>query len=235
MPVTPISERGYANPGLLTDTDWLAAHLADPDLRLIDTRGVQQYEAGHIPGAVSLAAYGSIPRADNGDMGSPAEFTALAAHLGIDADSDVVVYDAPGAQMGIVAWAFLYFGHTRVQVLDGGFQKWTSEGRPVSTSPGSYRAGSFDAQPDDELFCSLEQAKVAHGNPRTIFWDVRTQAEYDGSETRNNARPGHIAGAVHLEWTELLDPETGTFKPAHELKQLLGSRGITPESEISCY
>ena len=74
-----------------------------------------------------------------------------------------------------------------------------------------------------------------HGSPNTVFWDVRARGEYDGTDARDNARPGHIAGAVHLEWTELLDPETRTFKPAAELRSLLSSRGITPESEINCY
>jgi thiosulfate/3-mercaptopyruvate sulfurtransferase len=74
-----------------------------------------------------------------------------------------------------------------------------------------------------------------HGSPDVVFWDVRAAGEYDGSDARNNARPGHIAGAVHLEWTELLDPDTRTFKTAAELRNLLGSRGITPESEIDCY
>jgi thiosulfate/3-mercaptopyruvate sulfurtransferase len=184
---------------------------------------------------VNLAAHGGIPRAENGDMGEPDAFSALAASLGVEAGSTVVVYDAPGAQMGMAAWAFMYYGHTNVQVLDGGFDKWTSEGRPTSTEPGSYPAGSFQAQPVEDLFCSLDHAKSVHGAPNTIFWDVRREGEYDGSEALNNARPGHVAGAVHLEWTELLDPETKTFKPAAELRYLLALRGITPESEIECY
>jgi thiosulfate/3-mercaptopyruvate sulfurtransferase len=147
----------------------------------------------------------------------------------------VVVYDAPGAQMGAVAWAFSYYGHADVRVLDGGYEKWTSEGRPTSTIPGSYPAGSFEAQIVEDIFCSLDHAKSAHGSAGTVFWDVRRTGEYDGSEALNNPRPGHIAGAVHLEWTDLLDPETKTFKSAAALRALLESRGITPESEIDCY
>jgi thiosulfate/3-mercaptopyruvate sulfurtransferase len=235
LPAAPISERGYANPGLLAETGWLEERLDDLSLRLIDTRPAQQYEAGHIPGAVNLAAYGGIPRADNGDMGTPEAFSHLARALGVSADSTVVVYDAPGAQMGMAAWAFLYYGHTDVRVLDGGFEKWTAEGRPDATAPGAYDEGGFEAQVVEELFCSLDHARGVHGAPGTVFWDVRRPGEYDGSEPGNNARPGHIAGAVHLEWTELLDPDTKTFRPAPELRALLESRGITPESEIECY
>jgi thiosulfate/3-mercaptopyruvate sulfurtransferase len=235
MPSLPVSERGYANPTLLVETDWLQAHLDDPDLRLIDTRSAEVYAAVHIPGAVNLAAYGGVPRAANNDMGSEQAFSALAGQLGVSADSKVVVYDAPGAQMGAVAWAFQYFGHERVQVLDGGFKKWTSEGRETSTIAGSYAQGHFEARMVEEIYCSLDHARSAHGSANTIFWDVRRDGEYYGSEPLNNPRPGHIAGAVHLEWTELLDAETGSFKAAPELRSLLQSRGITPESEINCY
>jgi thiosulfate/3-mercaptopyruvate sulfurtransferase len=120
-------------------------------------------------------------------------------------------------------------------MLDGGFEKWTSEGRPTSTEPGGYPASRFQAEIVDDLYCSLDHAKARHGSSGAIFWDVRTQAEYEGSQAGNNARPGHIPRAVHLEWTELLDPDSRTFKPAQELRELLGSRGITPESEIECY
>jgi thiosulfate/3-mercaptopyruvate sulfurtransferase len=235
MPATPIDQRGYANSGLLVDTGWLEQRLTDPDLRLLDTRSAQLYDEGHIPGAINLAAFGAIPRAENGDMGTPEAFTALARQLGVSANSKVVVFDAPGAQMGMAAWAFLYYGHTNVSVLDGGFEKWTAESRPVTTDPGAYPDGDFQAQLVEDLFCSLDHARGVHGKPQTVFWDVRRPGEYDGSDALNNSRPGHIAGAVHLEWTELLDPETKTFKPAAELRILLESRGITPESEIECY
>jgi thiosulfate/3-mercaptopyruvate sulfurtransferase len=235
MPVTPIAERGYAQPALLADTDWLAAHLNDPKLRLIDTRSAQLYDAGHIPGAVNLAAYGGIPRAANADMGTPDEFSRLAAALGVSADSSVVVYDAPGAAMGMAAWAFSYYGHTQVHMLDGGLAKWSAEGRPLSTAAGGYPAGSFAASPVEDLYCSLDHARSAHGGAGKLFWDVRSRAEYEGTQAGNNARPGHIPGAVQLEWTELLDPESRTFRPAAELRDLLAARGITPESEIECY
>jgi thiosulfate/3-mercaptopyruvate sulfurtransferase len=235
MPVLPINERGYANPQLLVDTEWLAGHLDDPALRLIDARSPQLYGESHIPGAVSLAAAGGIPRAENGDMGTADAFTQVARALGVDAGSRVVIYDAPGAQMGMAAWGFLYYGHTQVSVLDGGFEKWTSEGRPTSSEPGSYPAGRFEAELVEELFCSLDHARSVHGSPGTVFWDVRREAEYTGEEGVNNPRTGHVPGAVHLEWTELLDPETRTFRPGPELRAMLGERGITPESEIDCY
>src|SRR6478672_7085547 len=170
MPALPVSERGYANPGLLTETGWLADHLDDASLRLIDTRSAELYDAGHIPGAVSLAAAGSIPRDANGDMGTPEAFSELAQALGINTDATVVVYDAPGAQMGMMAWSLQYYGFEHVQMLDGGFAKWTAEGRPGSTEAGRYPRGNFEAHLVEELFCSLDRAKSVVGSPNTVFW-----------------------------------------------------------------
>ena len=235
MPVTPISERGYANPQLLVDTGWLGTHLDDGDLRLIDVRSAELYGASHIPGAVNLAAHGGIPRAANGDMGTEDEFNRLAREIGVHPDSAVVIYDAPGAQMGAAAWGFMYFGHTNVRVLDGGFAKWLAEGRTTTDQTGVYPEGSFQAHIVEELFCSLDHARSVHGTSGTIFWDVRRPGEYDGTEGVNNPRTGHVPGAIHLEWTELLDPESRTFRAASELRPLLESRGITPEAEIECY
>ena len=236
MPVTPVSQRGYANPQFLSESDWLAEHLDDPSVRIIDSRPQQQYDEGHIPGAVSLPAHGNVPRTENGDMGSPEDFARLAGELGVSSESTVIVYDAPGAAMGAAAWAFMYYGHPDVRVLDGGFHKWSSEGRPTSTQPGAYPRAEFNATVVEEIYCSLDSAKSSHGSAGTLFWDVRSQAEHEGSaQVGNNPRSGHIPGAIHLEWTELLDPETKTLKPGDELRQLLSSRGITPESEINAY
>jgi thiosulfate/3-mercaptopyruvate sulfurtransferase len=235
MATTPVTERGYAHPELLAESAWLAERLGQPQLRIIDTRSQELYAQGHIPGAVSLTALGGIPREANGDMAGPERFTDLARRLGVSADSEVVVYDAPGAQMGMAAWAFTYYGHPNVRILDGGFEKWQREGRPVSTQDFTYPEGDFEAQPIEDLYCSLDHAREVHGSAGTIFWDVRSRDEYEGKAARGNPREGRIPGAVHLEWTELLDPDTKTLKPAGELRSLLQSRGITPESEIDCY
>ena len=238
MVVAPVSDRGYARPELLAETGWLADHLADANLRIIDTRAEPLYREAHIPGAASLVTAGGISRADNGDMMEPEAFARLAGSLGIGPDTTVVVYDAPGAAMGMLAWSLLYYGHPDVRMLDGGFAKWTSEGRPVSTETSIYPPATFEPGLVEELYCSLDHAKQSLGEAGTIFWDTRTPAEYEGkAPTGPNApaRLGHLPGAIHLEWIELLDPETRVFKPAAELRTLLESRGITPESEIDCY
>ena len=88
-----------------------------------------------------MDGFGNIPRAENGDMGSPAEFARLAGGLGIDNDTTVIVYDTPSQRMGMVAWAFLYYGHADVRILDGGIAKWLAEGRALDTQLTRVAAG----------------------------------------------------------------------------------------------
>ncbi len=238
MSIIPIHQRGYTHPELLAETDWLGQHLDDPNVRIVDARPPQQYAAGHIPSAVNLSGFGGIPRAANGDMADPKDFARVAGSLGIGNDATIVVHDAPSQMMGMVAWAFLYYGHQDVRLLDGGYHKWTQERRPVSTQAASYPQTIFSAKPVDAIYCSLSEAKSAHGRPQTVFWDTRSQAEYQGTAAAFGEPPprlGRIPAAIHLEWVELLDPATKTLKPAAELRALLESKGITPDCEISTY
>jgi thiosulfate/3-mercaptopyruvate sulfurtransferase len=158
--MTPsVAERGYAHPELLADTEWLAGQLDNPRIRIVDARGEKDYVEGHITGAVHLDGFGSgIPRAENGDMGSPEEWATRIGGLGISNEHTVVVYDAPSQRMGMVAWTFLYFGHQDVRILDGGVTKWVAEGRPLETQTPSPTSATYEARPDEAVYCSLEQA-----------------------------------------------------------------------------
>jgi thiosulfate/3-mercaptopyruvate sulfurtransferase len=238
MSVIPVNQRGYTNPQLLAETDWLAEHLDNPNVRIVDARPPQQYDPGHIPGAVNLPGTNGIPRTPDGEMASPEEFSLIAGRLGIRNGGTIIVYDIPNQHMGLVAWAFLYYGHQDVRLLDGGFEKWSREGRPVSTKTPSYPQSIFNAQPVDAIYCSLSHAKASHGRPETVFWDTRSLAEFHGAGEGHGKpppRPGHIAGAAHLDWSELIDPEAKTFKPAAELRVLLESKGITPDLQVNTY
>ena len=237
MQPLPIRDRGYAHPELLAETDWLADRLPDPKLRVIDARGPDQYATNHLPGAVNLSGFGGIPRAANGDMADPDEFASVAGNLGISNDMTVVVYDDPSQTMGMIAWAFLYYGHMDVRILDGGLAKWSRENRPTSTQVVDYPHATFVPKPREALYCSLSHAKVAVNQPNTVLWDTRSLEEFEGTRAGFGppVRMGRIPGAVHLEWSDLFDQDTKTLKPANELHVLLASRGITPESEIDTY
>ena len=238
MSPLPIADRGYANPELLADTTWLVQCISDENVRVIDARSPKDYAESHLPGAVNLSGFGGIPRDSSGDMAEPAKFEAVARALGINDDTIVVVYDAPSQMMGTVAWGFLYYGHQRVHILDGGLANWISEGNPISQDFPEYPYGNFTATPDNNTYCSLSNAKQAIYDSDSIFWDTRSLPEYQGATSVMDVpllRQGHIPGAVHLEWKELFDEEHKTLKPANELRALLEAHGITPAYEVNTY
>src|SRR5262249_57728049 len=107
--LVPVSQRDYARPELLTETEWLARYLNNPKVRIIDARSPQQYSAGHIPGAVNLTGFTAIPRAANQDMAAPHEFNRGAGNLGISQDMTEGVYETPPQRMGVVSVGFLYY------------------------------------------------------------------------------------------------------------------------------
>ena len=239
----PVADRGYARPELLAETGWLAEHLDDPGVRVVDARPPDQYGEGHVPGAVNLPGMQVYGADGSFEISGPEEFRVVARSIGVGDDTTLVVYDQAGPPAGRVAWAFLYYGHADARLLDGGIPKWTAEGRALSTDappPPAADAGSasaFTPHPQDGLYCGLDLAKGSVGRPGAVLWDVRSSEEYDGSNTRGNpeGRSGHLPGAVHLEWSALIDPESRTLKPAAELRALLAGVGITPESEVVCY
>jgi thiosulfate/3-mercaptopyruvate sulfurtransferase len=233
----PVSDRGYARPELLAETDWLESHLDDSDLRIIDARSPENYGAGHIPGAVNLFAMRLYGSGGSVELPDAEEFSQIMGGLGVGDDTSVVVYDGSGPTAGRVVWALWHYGHMNTRFLDGNVTKWMRESRSLSTEAASSAAATFTSRPTEGLYCGLDHAKDSVGKPGTIIWDVRSPGEYDGSEARTNPpdRAGHLPGAVHLEWTELLDPESKTLKSATDLQTLLGSRGITPESEVISY
>src|SRR5688572_25696958 len=156
-----VSERGYAHPELLADTEWLAGQLENPAIRIVDARGEKEYAESHIAGAVHLDGFGSgVPRAANGDMGSPEDWASRIGGLGIGNEHTVVVYDTPSQRMGMVAWTFLYYGHQHLRILDGGVTKWLGEGRPLEPRQSKWPAVTYLASPNEALYCSLEQAKA---------------------------------------------------------------------------
>jgi thiosulfate/3-mercaptopyruvate sulfurtransferase len=167
----------------------------------------------------------------------PDRFAAACRSLGISDDSQVVAYDN---NLSLYAarfwWVLNYYGHTNVKVLDGGWRRWASEGRPVSFAASDpVSAGKFTPRTDSSLLGTLEQVRAACALGGSVIWDVRTGGEYDGSVSRRGLRPGHIPGAVSLEWADLMDRETHRFKPLAEIRRMLDHRGITPDRAVFAY
>ena len=228
-------EGGYKHSEFLADPEWLAGHLDDENLRVVDTDVEAAYQRGHIPGAVLIPDnYEKDPSTDRVHILPPEKFARLMESLGIGDDTLVVAYDnSQSLYAARLWWALRYYGHTEVKVLNGGWRKWVTEGRQISFDRPQVRPGlRFSAKPDDPLIITTEGLKERYDIPDVVVWDVRSRGEYLGGNTRNNRRPGHIPGATHLEWLEMIDKETHTFKLAGEMRRILESNGISPEKEV---
>lgn len=233
-------EMQYAHPEVLVDTQWLADHLADPTVRIVEVDMAVRPEATHIPGAVFWGIFEDLVEPDLRLRLDPEGFGRLMGRSGITNEMTVVAYGSYPGTGAWIFWLLKLFGHGDVRVLNGGMQKWQAEGRPLtaelaSFEPVDYRAGALDAS----LRALGQEVRAAMDDPKVVLLDGRTQAEFRGEvyldqPPQAGERAGHIPGAVHLEHTLTLNPD-GTFKSADELRELLVSRGVTPEREVIPY
>lgn len=225
----------YARPELLAEPDWLLQHLDDPGVRIIDCAVLEAYRRAHIPGAVHLPVHYYIkeagpPGADHGTfVMPPGEFEALMGRLGVSNDTLVVTYDDNNALVAARLWWVLnYYGHTRVKVLNGGWHRWLTEGRPITFHATRPNPASFTARPNPALIADAEYLKAHIGDPTCQVLDARTDGEWDGTNDRGNRRVGRVPGAKHLEWIRFVETaDTRRFLPAEEIERLLAEAGFT--------
>jgi thiosulfate/3-mercaptopyruvate sulfurtransferase len=226
----------YAHPEQLVETDWVAAHAADANVRIVDMRQAG-YPAGHVPGAVYLSPVAiRDAKAPPTFLPTPAAFEQLMAQLGISDSTRVVVYDERG---GIYAarlwWILTYFGHRNVALMNGGWIKWTAEKRPTSQDAVSPPAGRFTAHPHPELVATAADVVAAIKQPGVRIVDARTAAEIEGRDLRGIKRGGFIESSVPVYWEDLLDPQAKTFKSADEIRRLYEERGVLPSQQVIAY
>ena len=230
----------------LVSTDWLAAHLDDPKVRVVDASfkmpGIlplpkDDYVAAHIPGAVffdvdAVSDHGNpLPHM----FPSAEQFGRDVGGLGIGNDDTVVVYDAGGWVAGPRAWwMFLSYGHDRVRVLDGGLKKWRAEGRPVQSGAVTPDPVTFKASFDPERVRNIQQMidNVAGGAEQVI--DARSGERFEGrvAEPRPGLRSGHIPGSRNLPYNNLFDPDTGAMKPLEELRKAFSAAGVDLDKPV---
>jgi len=233
-----MASAGYAHPELLAEPDWLAAHVNDPDVRMIDCATLEAYRRAHIPGAVGLPVHIYIKDpADETFVMPPEGFEQLMGRLGVNNDTTVVTYDDNNALVATRLWWVLnYYGHTKTKVLNGGWHRWLTEGRPVTFHQTHAEPATFHAKPNEDLICRVDGLKAKIGKTGTQILDVRTDEEWRGANNRGNTRAGHVPGAVHLEWLNFVTKDDRrTFLPAEQLRSMLTKEGISPESEVVTY
>jgi thiosulfate/3-mercaptopyruvate sulfurtransferase len=224
---------GYAQPELLVETAELAARAER--VRIIDVRPSGDYQEGHIRGAAPFDT--ARLRTNVGQasfLPTAAEFARIAGELGISNDRPVVIYDQGASARAARLWYVLdHYGHPKVALLNGGFDKWKKEGRAVTSEASAVARASFTTREKVASLCSADQLASKLGKKDVVILDVRSDDEYQGKAGRAQ-RKGHVPGAVNMEWKNNLT-QAGTFKPAEELRALYLKSGVTPEKEVVTY
>ncbi|HEY7473954.1 MAG TPA: rhodanese-like domain-containing protein [Vicinamibacterales bacterium] len=226
----------YARPDMLVETNWLAAHLTDRTVRVIDLRP-SGYATGHIPGAVHLDN-GAIrnPKSPPAFLPTVAEFEALMNKLGISNRTRIVAYDERGGIYAARLWWILnYFGHTNVALLNGGWTKWTKERRPTTAETTRMAPSLFTAKANPRWLATADDVLAAIDKPGMKIVDARTPNEIEGRDLRGIKRGGAIPSSIPVYWEDALDPELKTFKPADELRKLYADRGVPSEADVIVY
>lgn len=226
------------DPGMLVSTAWLAAHLDDPDLRIIDATWFlgggrdahAEYLTTHVPGARfwDLDRIAD-PRSDLPHMAPPAEmFVSRVRAMGIGDGHQVVIYDnSPLHSAARVWWNFRLMGHDRVAMLDGGLGKWLAEGRPTDNAPAQIRDRHVNVRRRPALLRSVTQVAAASKLGDHEIVDARAPERFRGevAEPRPGLRSGHIPGSKNLPFGRLYHAD-GTLKPARELRAEFESAGV---------
>mgnify|MGYP003574225193 CR=1 FL=1 len=239
----------YAHPEALASTAWLAEHLDDPSVRILDTRDflaeedaanrLASYEAGHIPGAVYVDVRDDIsdPNGDAPLLILPKEeFESVMGRLGIDNDTTVVAYDDGGNTWSArLWWALRYYGHENVKLLDGGLKKWTLEDRPLETGVNTPAPATFTAQIQPELLSTVADVQEAIEDPDVALIDSLPAEFYSGEWNWPGMRPGHIPTALNLFVGDNLDPTDETLLPADALAQQWQAIGLEPQQRVITY
>jgi thiosulfate/3-mercaptopyruvate sulfurtransferase len=232
----------YANTDALVSTEWLAAHLGEAGVVVVDASyfvpgGIapakEQYTAGHIPGAVffDINDIADPDASQDHTMPSAAVFGAKVGALGISNDSHVIAYDAMGGGCAAarVWWMFRNFGHTKIAVLDGGLGKWTAEGRPLETTTPAITPVAFTAAREavDHVRTKAETRANIDAKAYQVV-DARSAGRFAGTdaEPRPELRSGHIPGSRNVPFAGLFVPESKTFKPADGLKAAFDAAGV---------
>jgi len=228
----------YPRPQLLIETQGLAQLLSNPQLRLLDTRPPDQYELGHLPGALNLPALETDDLEANrqGFPIPPDQAERLFRDRGISSNSQVVVYDDQGNRFAArVFYVLEFFGHPHVQILNGGLKKWQSEGRPLSEVSPRVAAGDFKPLANPAMIATSNWVNAHLKDPDVRLLDARSAAEFKG-ERVEGPRGGHIPGAINLEWTRVIDSgEIKTFLDAPSLEKLFSGAQVSPGQEVVTY
>jgi thiosulfate/3-mercaptopyruvate sulfurtransferase len=234
---------------LLVSPKWLSDHKNDENIVIVDCVYDQNaYTRAHIPDAIMRlgSPYIKSIGADEKPklhVPTPAEFDKLVEKIGIGPETTVICYDEWGSYWATRFWWVLrYYGHTNTKILNGGWQSWVSAGFPITykTTNPSPVSKPFESQPHEQYIITQNQLLKDYNSPNWLLIDTRTADEYNGKASRSNKRLGHVPGAIHLEWKELIDnahnkEAVRVFRPPEDLERIFSNVGITRDKTVVTY
>jgi len=245
-PALPIEQRGYAVPEVLVSTDWVAQHLKDPKVRLLESNeDLLLYETGHIPGAAKIDWVNDLNDSLVRDYLDRGRLERLLRSKGINQDTTVVFYGDKNNWWATYAfWVLRLFGLEHLKVMDGGRARWQEEGRALVTEVPRHAEGNIVVpERDDTKIRAFRDQVLAHVKAGLPLVDVRSPEEYRGERlhmpdypNEGALRGGHIPGAKSVPWGRAITPETHTFRPANELKRLYQEEnGLKVNDDVVAY
>ena len=233
----------YAHPEVLVSTEWVAAHVNDPAVRIaevdVDTKA---YDEGHVPGAIGWAWNTQLCDTLRRDILSKEQFEALMGDSGVSPATTLVIYGDNNNWFAAWAlWQAKIYGHPDVRLMNGGRKKWLAEGRELSREAPSVTRTGYRAKPADlSLRAFLPEVQAASANRTAGMVDVRSPQEFTGEILAPPGLPetcqrgGHIPGARNIPWGKAANDD-GTFKSADELRALYGGEGIDGSKPVIAY
>jgi thiosulfate/3-mercaptopyruvate sulfurtransferase len=240
---TPIEQRGYAQPNSLVSTEWVANHLEDPIVRVVEVDvDTNAYDQGHVPGSVGWNWTTQLCDTLVRDIVPKSKLEDLLSAAGIGNDTTIVLYGDNNNWFAAWAlWQLKVYGHRDVRIMDGGRKKWLEEGRALATELPVYAPTYYQAQdPDVSIRAFLPQVQEAIAGGGIALVDVRSPAEFTGEILAPPGLPetcqrgGHIPGARNIPWAKACN-EDGTFKSAGDLRTLYEGAGVPKEGPVIAY
>jgi thiosulfate/3-mercaptopyruvate sulfurtransferase len=228
---------------VLVDTDWVADHLEDPSIRIVEVdENRALYGEGHIPGAIGFDWQDDLQDQVRRSFLGPEAFGALLGSRGISDDHTIVLYgDRNNWFAAYTYWYLKYYGHDAVKLMDGPREKWIAEGRPTSADVPSYPPATFTAEPGDDSIRALRDEVIAAVGTNRRLVDVRSPQEFSGEiiaaagyENEGAQRGGHIPDAASVPWAQAVK-EDGSFKSREELEALYTAKGVLTGDPIIAY
>lgn len=216
----------------LAEAEWIAARLESDEIIVLDPRRPMKYLSGHLPGAINLPVYRAF--GPEGKLLPDAALAEFIGDAGVGGGATPVLYDSPeGQNAAMLAWLLEYLGRTDVLILNCFYEHWKQQEKAVRYKPVKAKPASFIVHNNPVIRATLEQVRAAAAQVKLL--DLRSREEFIGERTMGDDTPGHIPGAINLEWRAFTSPPERFVAPAEKIERMLIDAGVSRADRIITY